>query len=80
MGLSISIFRASAGEFTQAEHLGTHIDAPIHFIKGGKTIEEIPLQKLIGPGQKRVIITSSSHYFNSIISDFNEINSLEATE
>jgi len=29
------------------EHVGTHIDAPIHFIKGGKTIEEIPINHLI---------------------------------
>jgi len=30
-------------------HTGTHIDAPSHFIKGGKTIEEIELEYLIGP-------------------------------
>jgi kynurenine formamidase len=29
------------------EHVGTHIDAPIHFIKDGKTIEEIPIDHLI---------------------------------
>jgi arylformamidase len=29
-------------------HTGTHIDAPKHFIEIGKTIEEIPLEKLIG--------------------------------
>jgi kynurenine formamidase len=30
-------------------HQGTHIDAPNHFIEGGKGIEQAPLQKLIGP-------------------------------
>ncbi|HFA47541.1 MAG TPA: cyclase family protein [Bacteroidetes bacterium] len=30
-------------------HTGTHIDAPLHFVKDGKTTEEIPLEKLIGP-------------------------------
>ncbi|KAF8161409.1 putative cyclase [Crassisporium funariophilum] len=30
-------------------HTGTHIDAPFHFIAGGKTIEQIPLSDLIGP-------------------------------
>jgi len=30
-------------------HTGTHIDAPRHFIKNGKTVENIPLNKLIGP-------------------------------
>ncbi len=30
-------------------HTGTHIDAPRHFIKDGKTVENIPLNKLMGP-------------------------------
>lgn len=30
-------------------HTGTHIDAPRHFIAGGATIDEIPLDVLIGP-------------------------------
>jgi arylformamidase len=29
-------------------HSGTHIDAPAHYLKGGKTIDEINLQSLIG--------------------------------
>jgi arylformamidase len=29
-------------------HTGTHIDAPMHFIKGGATIDEIPVSKLAG--------------------------------
>ncbi len=29
-------------------HTGTHIDAPRHFIKNGKTVDEIPLETLIG--------------------------------
>lgn len=34
--------------FSMCAHNGTHIDAPAHFIKGGKTVEEIPLSKLVG--------------------------------
>ncbi|MCB0704351.1 MAG: cyclase family protein [Saprospiraceae bacterium] len=30
-------------------HSGTHIDAPLHFVKNGATTEEIPLDKLNGP-------------------------------
>jgi len=30
-------------------HQGTHIDAPAHFIEGGATIDELDLEKLIGP-------------------------------
>lgn len=29
-------------------HCGTHMDAPIHFIEGGKTIDEFPIQNFIG--------------------------------
>jgi arylformamidase len=29
-------------------HYGTHVDAPNHFIRGGKSIETAPLAKLIG--------------------------------
>lgn len=30
-------------------HIGTHADAPRHFIPGGSTIDEVPLEILIGP-------------------------------
>jgi len=30
-------------------HTGTHVDAPFHFIPGGKTIERLPLDALAGP-------------------------------
>jgi len=29
-------------------HTGTHVDAPLHFIKNGISIDEIPLSKLVG--------------------------------
>jgi arylformamidase len=30
-------------------HVGTHVDPPIHFIEGGYTVDEIPLDHLYGP-------------------------------
>ncbi len=30
-------------------HVGTHIDAPLHFVPGGKTVEQLELDVLIGP-------------------------------
>jgi kynurenine formamidase len=30
-------------------HIGTHADAPRHFVPGGSTVDEIPLDVLIGP-------------------------------
>jgi len=31
-------------------HAGTHVDAPIHIVPNGKSIEELPLDSFIGPG------------------------------
>lgn len=42
----------SANNISSAEHGGTHIDAPIHFSKGGQSVDEIPLEKLIGKAIK----------------------------
>jgi arylformamidase len=33
-----------------AEHCGTHIDVPSHFVEGGATVDQVPLEKLILPG------------------------------
>jgi kynurenine formamidase len=33
-----------------SNHMGTHLDAPRHFVTGGMTIDEIPLEWLYGPG------------------------------
>jgi len=32
-----------------SSHSGTHIDAPIHYLKTGDTIDTVPLDHLIGP-------------------------------
>lgn len=34
--------------FSMCAHNGTHIDAPFHFIKGGKTVDEIPCDSFAG--------------------------------
>ena len=31
-------------------HLGTHVDPPAHYLEGGATVDEIPLNTLVGPG------------------------------
>ncbi len=33
-----------------SNHMGTHLDAPRHFVTGGMTIDQIPLEWLYGPG------------------------------
>lgn len=39
-----------SNKFCTPEHGGTHIDAPIHFAKDHRTVDEIPLDQLIGTG------------------------------
>ena len=40
----------AANTFSAAEHGGTHLDAPVHFARGGDTADEIPLRRLVGRG------------------------------
>jgi kynurenine formamidase len=40
----------AANRFCTPEHGGTHLDAPIHFHRGGQTTEQLPLEKLLGSG------------------------------
>nr|WP_048148563.1 cyclase family protein [Palaeococcus ferrophilus] len=36
---------------SMGEHTGTHVDAPAHFVEGGKTVDELPLERFTGPGK-----------------------------
>jgi kynurenine formamidase len=48
-GVTEGGYHYEAHRFRAAEHGGTHIDAPIHFFAEGWTVDEIPLDRLIGP-------------------------------
>jgi kynurenine formamidase len=37
-------------EIQMACHVGTHVDAPLHFIADGPAMDEIPLEQFYGPG------------------------------
>jgi arylformamidase len=39
---------ANVSRMEMGVHTGTHVDAPYHFLQGGKTIEELPLKILTG--------------------------------
>ncbi|MDT0552999.1 cyclase family protein [Urechidicola vernalis] len=45
-------FYYTANNFETAEHGGTHIDAPIHFAENTMSVDELPLQKLVGSAIK----------------------------
>jgi kynurenine formamidase len=38
----------SSNRYDASEHGGTHLDAPVHFAEGRQTVDQIPLDKLIG--------------------------------
>lgn len=43
-------FYYSAYNFSAAEHGGTHLDAPVHFAQGRRSVDRLPVGQLIGPG------------------------------
>jgi kynurenine formamidase len=49
-GISDKGYYYAANRFMCAEHGGTHIDAPIHFFEKGQTVDQVPLDRLVGPG------------------------------
>jgi kynurenine formamidase len=39
-----------SSDYSASEHGGTHVDAPVHFAEGKWSVDEIPLNNLIGKG------------------------------
>lgn len=50
----------SAYTLALPEHGGTHLDAPIHFYEGGKTVGDIPLSDLMAPAIVIDVTTQSA--------------------
>jgi len=40
---------ANVSRLSTGVHIGTHVDAPHHFLNDGRTVEELPLDVLTGP-------------------------------
>lgn len=38
-------------KISMGAHSGTHMDAPVHFLRGGKGLDEMPLSAVIGPAR-----------------------------
>ena len=47
-GVTPAGYYYAANDFATSEHGGTHIDSPIHFAQGRQTVDQIPLERLIG--------------------------------
>ena len=42
---------ATVSKLSMGSHTGTHMDAPLHFFRGGKGLEKMPLQATVGPAR-----------------------------
>jgi arylformamidase len=40
---------ANVSEVRLSSHTGTHVDPPAHFLEGGATVDQLPLEVLVGP-------------------------------
>src|SRR5688572_3039952 len=40
---------ANVSRIVMPSHVGTHVDAPWHFVEDGATLDQIPLERWIGP-------------------------------
>lgn len=58
----------AAYTFTTAEHGGTHIDAPVHFAEGKHTVDDIPLQSLIGQAVVLDLVASIKQQCDYLVS------------
>ena len=56
-GVTPSGYWYASANFAASEHGGTHLDAPIHFGEGRRTVDQIPVEQLTGPA---VVIDATS--------------------
>jgi kynurenine formamidase len=47
-GMTPAGYYYAANNFFSSEHGGTHLDAPVHFAKGAQSVEQIPIERLLG--------------------------------
>lgn len=47
-------------------HSGTHMDAPLHFLEGGSTIDRWPLAQLVGPAQVIDLSSVEAHGLHTV--------------
>jgi kynurenine formamidase len=58
-GMTPGGYYYAANNFSTSEHGGTHLDAPVHFAEGKSTVDQVALNRLVGPAVV-IDITSQS--------------------
>lgn len=71
-----SEFKFKSQNLLISEGSGTHLDAPAHFIPGGATVEELPLERLIAPC---VVVDVADKVFERFSTSVADIQQFEAT-
>ncbi len=61
--------------YAAAEHGGTHMDAPIHFAEGGLTMDQVPLDAVIGP---TAVVDVSDHAHADYLITVEDLTAWEA--
>jgi kynurenine formamidase len=59
-GVTPAGYYYAANNFATSEHGGTHIDAPVHFAKGHRSVDQIPLDQLVGDAIVIDVTTASA--------------------
>ncbi|MBM3819576.1 MAG: cyclase family protein [Acidimicrobiia bacterium] len=49
----------AANNFFTSEHGGTHLDAPVHFAQGAQSVDQVPLDRFLGPAVVIDVVESS---------------------
>jgi len=59
-GMTAGGYWYASGDFAMSEHGGTHMDAPLHFGKDRSAVDEIGINRLIGPAVVVDVTTAAS--------------------
>ena len=60
--------KANVSRYAFGSHTGTHIDAPLHFIENGATVDQLPLGLLIG--RARVVEVTAPRIDETALEEF----------
>ena len=62
----------AANRYRASEHGGTHVDAPIHFAEKGQTVDQIPIEQLIGAAVVVDVTAQAAEnpYYQVTVADF----------
>lgn len=58
---------------SMSAHLGTHVDAPLHFVPNGASVEQLALEVLIGPASIVEVLTAEAITVEQLSAELPEV-------